>query len=387
MRLPCNLRRMADPKTDPLPDPDRLEGAPHPRETRVLLGQTGPEAEFLRAYRTGRLHHAWMLTGPKGVGKATLAWRLARFLLATPPDDGGMFAPPPPETLDIPDTHPIARRLLQGAEPRHFLLRRGPNDKETALSQVISIEEVRKMKSFFALSAADGGARTAIVDSLDEMNTASANALLKLLEEPPPNVTFFLIAHQPARLLPTIRSRCRELRLTPLGAQDLADALTQAGGEIAPEDRVPLAELSGGSVGEAFRLTNLDGLKLYAALIRLFASLPRLDRPQALALSDLAGARGAAETFDLLVTLIDLFLARLARQGVSGQVPPETAPGEGPLLQRLAPDPQAARAWAELAQSLAARARRGKAVNLDPAALLMDMLLKVDETAGSLAQR
>ncbi|MFN6925644.1 MAG: DNA polymerase III subunit delta' [Tabrizicola sp.] len=373
--------------TDPLPEPDRLEGAPHPRETHRLFGHAVAEAEFLRAHGSGRLHHAWMLSGPRGVGKATLAWRMARFLLATPDDDGGMFAAPRAETLDIPDSHPVARRLLQLAEPRHFLLRRGANDKETALSQVISIDEVRRMKSFFALSAADGGRRTAIIDAVDEMNTAAANALLKLLEEPPQNVTLFLIAHQPARLLPTIRSRCRELRLSPLGPQDLADALTQAGGEIAPEDRTALAELSGGSVGEAFRLTNLEGLKLYAALVRLFATLPRLDRPQALALADLAAARGAAETFDLLVTLIDLFLARLARFGATGALPPEAAPGEAQLLQRLAPHPRAARAWADLAQSLSSRARRGKAVNLDPAALLMDMLLKVDETAGSLAPR
>lgn len=373
--------------TDPLPEPDRLEGAPHPRETAALFGHAAAGDEFLRSFKSGRLHHAWMLTGPKGVGKATLAWRLARFLLATPDDDGGMFAAPPPETLDIPPENPISRRLLQLAESRHFLLRRGANDKETALSQVISVDEVRKMKSFFALTAADGGRRTAIIDALDEMNTAAANALLKLLEEPPENVTLFLIAHQPARLLPTIRSRCRELRLTPLAPQDLADALTQAGGEVAPEDRTALAELSGGSVGEAFRLTNLDGLKLYTALTRLFATLPRLDRPQALALADLAAARGAAETFDLLVTLIDLLLARLARYGATGTLPPEAAPGESQLLQRLAPHPAAARAWADLAQSLSARARRGKAVNLDPAALLMDMLLKVDETAGSLALR
>lgn len=373
--------------TDPLPDPDRIEGAPHPRETARLFGHAAAEAAFLQAFTTGRLHHAWMITGPKGTGKATLAWRLARFLLATPEDDGGMFTAPPPDTLDIPQTHPVARRILQLAEPRNFLLRRGPNDKETALSQVISVTELRKMKSFFTLSAADGGRRTAIIDSLDEMNTASANALLKLLEEPPANVTLFLVAHQPARLLPTIRSRCRELRLTPLGPQHLADALTQAGGEVAPEDRIALAELSAGSVGEAFRLTNLDGLKLYAALIRLFATLPRMDRPRAIALAELGGARGAAETFDLLVTLIDLFLARLARHGATGQPAPEAAPDEAALLARLSPHSTAARAWADLAQTLSSRARRGKAVNLDPAALLMDMLLKVDETAGSLAQR
>jgi DNA polymerase III subunit delta' len=277
--------------------------------------------------------------------------------------------------------------MRQLAEPRHFLLRRGSNDKETALSQVISVDEVRKMKSFFALSAADGGRRTAIVDSLDEMNPNAANALLKLLEEPPANVTLFLIAHQPARLLPTIRSRCRELRLMPLGAQDLSDALTQAGAELAPEDRTALAELSGGSVGEAFRLTNLDGLKLYAALVRLFATLPQLDRPQALAMAELAGARGAAETFDLVITLIDLFLARLARVGATGQTPPDAAPHESQLLHRLSPHPLAALGWAELAQTLSSRARRGKAVNLDPAALLLDTLLRIDETAGSFALR
>jgi DNA polymerase III subunit delta' len=373
--------------TDPLPEPDRLEGAPHPRETGTLFGHADQETAFLQAFTSGRLHHAWMLTGPKGVGKATLAWRLARFLLATPDDDGGMFAAPPPTTLDVARENPVARRLLQLAEPRNFLLRRAANDKETALAQVISVDELRRMKSFFTLSAADGGRRTAIIDSLDEMNTASANALLKLLEEPPANVTLFLIAHQPARLLPTIRSRCRELRLTPLGPEDLADALTQAGGEVAPEDRAALAELSAGSVGEAFRLTNLDGLKLYAALTRLFATLPRLDRPQALALAELAAGKGQAETFDLLVTLIDLFLARLARHGATGQAVPEAAKGEASLLARLSPHPDAARAWADLAQTLSSRARRGKAVNLDPAALLMDMLLKVDETAGSLALR
>jgi DNA polymerase-3 subunit delta' len=373
--------------TDPLPEPDRLEGAPHPRETRAVHGHAAQEAAFLQAFTSGRLHHAWMLTGPKGVGKATLAWRLARFLLATPEADGGLFAAPPQTSLDVPADHPVARRMMQLAEPRNFLLRRGPNEKETALSQIISVDEVRKMKSFFTLSAADGGRRTAIIDSVDEMNSAAANALLKLLEEPPANVTLFLISHRPAQLLPTIRSRCRELRLGPLGPADLAVALEAAGGSVAPAEATALAELSAGSVGEAFRMTNLDGLSLYTALTGLFATLPRLDRPQALALAELVAARGAAETFDLLVTLIDVFLSRLARLGVTGAPPPEAASGESALLARLSPNAFAARAWADLAQSLSARARRGKAVNLDPAALLMDMLLRIDETAGTVASR
>lgn len=372
-----------------LPEPDRIPGAPHPRETARLFGQATAEAEFLNAHATGRLHHAWMLTGPRGVGKATLAWRIARFVLATPEaGEGGLFgAPPPPETLDIPDDHPVARRLRALAEPRAWLLRRGPNDKETALSQFITVDEVRKMKSFFALSAADGGARVAIIDSVDEMNTAAANALLKLLEEPPAGAIFLLISHQPARLLPTIRSRCRELRLAPLAPDALSQALAQAGGAVDPQAQAALAELGGGSVGEAFRLTNLDGLDTYAGLVALLGTLPRLDRARALALAETAAARGAGETFDLILFLIDLFLARLARAAATRETPPEAAPGEAALFARLAPQPAAARPWAELAQTLSLRARRGKAVNLDPAALLMDTLLKIDETAGLLAAR
>ena len=123
---------MADPAS--LPEPDRIDGAPHPRETRSLFGHAEAQAGFLDAFRSGRLHHGWLIAGPKGIGKATLAWHLARFLLATPEDDGGMFAAPPPETLDIPDEHPVARRMRALAEPRLFLLRRGPNDRGTALS-------------------------------------------------------------------------------------------------------------------------------------------------------------------------------------------------------------------------------------------------------------
>jgi DNA polymerase-3 subunit delta' len=369
-----------------IPEADCIEGAPHPRTTSALLGQGSAEATFLQAFNTGRLHHGWLITGPRGVGKATLAWRLARFLLATPEDDGGMFAAPAPETLDIPDSHPVARRIAALSEPRLSLLRRAYDEKKAKLQDVISVDEVRKMKSFFTLSAADGGRRVAIIDAVDEMNPAAANALLKLLEEPPKSVTMFLISHQPARLLPTIRSRCRELRLGPLSAQDLSDALTMAGGEVVPEDRIALAELAGGSVGEAFRMTNLAGLALYARLVKLMATLPRLDRVQALAFAEAGAGRGAEAQFDLIVTLLDLFLARLARAGTCGTTPPEAAKGEAALMARLAPNPWTAREWASLAQTLGLRARRGKAVNLDPAALLMDMLLQIDEAAVALSR-
>lgn len=373
--------------TEDTPEPDRVEGAPHPRATDRLIGQSLAEAGFLAAFNRGRLHHGWLITGPRGVGKATLAWRLARFMLATPESDGGMFSPAPPESLNIAASHPVARRMLALSEPRLFLLRRPYDEKAARLKQDITVDEVRRMKSFFTLSAADGGHRVAIIDAVDDMNASAANALLKLLEEPPARVTLLLIAHQPARLLPTIRSRCRALRLAPLGATDLSDALTAAGGEVAPGDRTALAELAGGSVGAAFAMTNLDGLKLYSSMIRLFSTLPRLDRPRALALAEMGAGKGAEAQFDLIVTLMDLFLARLARAGTTGGLPPEAAPGEAALIARLSPNPATARAWAELAQTIGLRARRGKSVNLDPAALLLDMVLKIDEAAATFAQR
>ncbi len=371
---------------DALPEPDRIEGARHPRETQRLIGQDAAEAAFLDTYSSGRMHHAWLMTGPLGVGKATLAWRIARFLLATPEEEeSGLFgdAPPAPETLDIPADHPIARRLLAGSEGRLFVLRRAWDDDKKRLKTVITVDEVRKMRNFLHMSAADGGRRVVIVDPADEMNIAAANALLKMLEEPPHGVVFLLVSHQPSALLPTIRSRCRELRLTTLNPSDLTEAVRAAG--VDHDDSAALAALAAGSVGEAIRLTNLGGLETYAGLVTLFSSLPRLDRTAALRLADSVAQRGAAEKFDLMLTLFDLFLARLARAGTLGTTRDEAAPGEADLFARLAPSPAAARVWAGLHQSLGARARHARAVNLDPAALVLDMVLKIDETARASA--
>lgn len=372
---------------DDIPEPDALEGAPHPRMTPRLFGQEAAERAFLDAFNGGRVHHGWLLTGPRGVGKATLAWKIARFLLAAPDEAGGLFAPAPATSLDVPEDHPIARRSRALAEPRLFLLRRGLNDRETALSQELRVTEVRKMRSFFTLSAADGGRRVAIVDSVDEMAPEGANALLKTLEEPPKGAVLILVSHQPARLLPTIRSRCRELRLAPLDPVSLSAALAQAGAEVPAGREVALAELAQGSAGAAFRLAALDGLDLYTAMVALFSHLPRLDRPAMIRLAEVGAARGAEAQFELIVGLMDLFLARLALSATRAAPLPEAAPGEAALFARLAPDAAAARDWAALAQGLGQKARRGKAVNLDPFALLVDMVLRIEETAATLSSR
>lgn len=371
-----------------LPEPDRVEGAPHPRDCLRLIGQGKAEAEFLEAYARDRMHHGWILAGPRGVGKATLAWKIARFLIATPAPGGGLFgADPAPESLDIGPDHPVARRMAAGAEGRLFVLRRSFNEDTKRLRPEIGVDEVRALKQFFTLSSADGGRRVAIVDCADEMTNSAANALLKLLEEPPERVVLLLVSHRPSGLLPTIRSRCRTLRLGALGAEQMAEAMVQAGVDL-PEDaaaRAALAELAGGAVGEAIRLVQMDGLSAYGRLVEVFARLPDAPRPLMLALAEMVQGTSAETRFDLVMRLIEQALARLARRGVTGQSPPPAAPGEAEMLARLAPDARSGRVWAQVAQDLVERARRGRGVNLDAAALILDTLLRIDAVAQGTA--
>lgn len=372
--------------SDAPPRPDQVPGAPHPRETPQIFGQQAAEEAFLQAYTSGRLHHGWLITGPKGVGKATLAYRIARFLLATPPQDtGGLFgAPPPPTSLDIGSDHPVIARVSAESEPGLRVVIRTPNEKTGRMQDEITVKNIRKLGEFFHLSIADGGRRVVIIDVADELRTEAANALLKMLEEPPAATTLLLLAHQPARLLPTIRSRCRTLALSPLHADDLLAALRQAGTDPDPSASEGLAQLSGGSVGGALNLLNNSGLEIYAELVELFGSMPNLDRTRARALADAAAQRGAEAKLDLLIDLLSIALARLARHGALGPAP-EAAPREADAFAKLAPTPWAARQWAEDAATISGRLRHGRAVNLDPAVLVLDTLIKLNDTASRLS--
>jgi len=367
--------------SDDAPSPDQIEGAPHPRDTAALIGQDPAQAAFLDAFNVGKLHHAWLLTGPRGVGKATLAWKIARFLLATPDSTGGMFDDPAPTALDVAPQHPVARRIASGGEGGLKSVTRSVNPDTKRLRKQIVVDDIRALNGFFQMSAADGGRRVVIIDDADEMNVNAANALLKMLEEPPERATLLLISHQPSALLPTIRSRCRTLRLAPLSPDQMARALTQSN-VVVQGDPAALAELSGGSVGGALRLSLMGGLAIYAELIGLMSSLPRLDRGRALKLAEAAAQRGGEAKLDLLFRLIELMLARLARTGATGAPPAiQAAPHEAEILTRLAPTPHQGRIWADTAQEVSARAQHGLAVNLDPAALVLDTLFKMGDRA------
>lgn len=363
---------------DDLPEADRADGAPHPRMTRAVFGQDAAEAAVLDAVSGGRRHHAWLLTGPRGIGKATFAWRMARFLRSEEDTGPGLFGETPaPETLDVPPEHPVARRIAALSDPGTLLIRRAWDPERKRLKAQITVDEVRRLNSFFGLSATDGGTRVVIVDSADEMNPSAANALLKVLEEPPAKAVLLLVSHQPARLLPTIRSRCRVLRFAPLGPDALSRALTEAGIDVPDADA--LTELAAGSAGDALRLITGDGLAIYAEIVALLAQAPQMDRQAARRFADAAATRGAEARMELSLRLLDLALVRLARTA-AGQPPlAEAAPGERETLERLGARP--ARLWADLQQTLSARLGHGIAVNVDASSLIMDALLQINETA------
>ena len=363
---------------DDIPQPDQIEGAPHPRETETLFGQDKATATFLEAFNQGRLHHSWLITGPKGIGKATLAWNIARFLLASD-EDAGMFGAPATDSLHVAVDNPVFRRVAALAEPGIFLCRRPWDDKKKRLKTAITVEEVRKLKSFFTLSAADGGWRIAIVDAADEMNTSAENALLKVLEEPPAKTVILLISHQPAKLLPTIRSRCRELRCDPLSPDALGKVMDQAG--YPDGNTESLNALSGGSAGESIDLLANDGLEIYQNILSLLATAPRINRPRIIALGEKSAGKGSENRYDMTVRLLMLALSRIALNGAKGssQSPID---GEAELAARLSSNPYQAREWAALVQEISSRIAHARAVNLDPAQVILDTFLSIDATAG-----
>lgn len=364
-----------------IPEADGIEGVAHPRETLTLRGQEKAVATFLQSYNSDRLHHAWLITGQRGIGKATLAWRIARFMLTQSDDQVGMFASEPVD-LTPDQNHPAYARISALSEPGLFLLRRSFDEDKKRLRQVIRVDEIRGLHKFLGLSRPDGGWRVVIVDSIDDANNNAANALLKLLEEPPAQTLFLLVSHAPTRLLPTIRSRCQALRCEPLGQEDLGLVLQTA--EIEAADLSAITELAGGSAGKALQLAANNGLELYHDILSLAETLPNMNRTAAIKLAEKAASRSAPEQFDICVELVDIFLSRLTKVGLGHTVQPVRA-DETSILLKLCDAPAKARDWANLASDLTSKARYGKSVNLDPSSLILDMLLSIQEQASKLA--
>jgi len=261
--------------------------ARQPRETTALFGHREAETALLDAFRSGRIPHAWLIGGAQGIGKATLAYRMARFVLAhrNPQAPAVQQA----DTLRIDATDPVARHVAAGAHGGLLTLERTLNDKGV-MRTFITVDETRETIGFFGSTAAVEGWRVCIVDTVDEFNANAANALLKVLEEPPQQSLFLLVSHAPARVLPTILSRCRKLSLRPLATDDVVHAAAEAA-NIAADDPA-LAEAAAaaeGSVARALTLLGGDAVKLYQRTAALLAALPRVDPRELHALGDALG--------------------------------------------------------------------------------------------------
>jgi len=259
----------------------------HPRETTSLFGHREAELALLNAYRSGRIPHAWLIGGAQGIGKATLAYRMARFALAhrDPLASDVQGA----QTLEVNSSHPAARHVAAGTHGGLLTLERTPNDKGV-MRTVITVDETRETISFFGSTAAVEGWRVCIVDTVDELNANAANALLKVLEEPPRQSLFLLVSHAPARVLPTIQSRCRKLPLRPLATGDVIRAAAEAAQRPADDPALAdAAEAAEGSVARALTLLGGDALKLHQRTAALLNTLPRVDPRELHALGDALG--------------------------------------------------------------------------------------------------
>jgi DNA polymerase-3 subunit delta' len=285
-----------------------------PRETDVLFGHAQAERALLDAYKSARIPHAWLIGGPPGIGKATLCYRLARFVLVHP--DPAAAAVQSANSLAVDPDHPVARRIGAQAQPDLKAIERVINPDTGKLYTVIRVEDIRRTVSFFGSTAGEGGWRIAIVDAVDDLAREGANALLKVLEEPPLRTLLLLVSHSPGRELPTIRSRCRRVLLRPLGVDDVVVAAAAAAGrDAADPDLREAARAAGGSVGRALALLDGAALALRRRVLDLFAQLPS---PDPLALHALGDALGGTDPATL-AAFMDLVNDWLATQLAGGE--------------------------------------------------------------------
>ena len=305
---------MKKTESDDLPEADAFPGAPHPRHVASLVGHRAAEQELLSAYREGRLAHAWLIGGPQGIGKATLAWAFARFALANP--DPRAAAVREARDLAVEPAQSAARLIAQLAHPDFSLIRREWQPSTKKLASEISVDAVRHGLQVFQLSAAFGGWRIAIVDSAEDLNRNSANALLKMIEEPPQRSLILIVSHRPGQVLATIRSRCRRLRLEPLSEEEIVEAVMSLGppwSEAAPDKVAAAARRANGSVREALVRLAPESDGAGALIDSIVAGLPRPD-PRAVArLADAIGGRAGDEAFRAFHRELYDWLAAYAR--------------------------------------------------------------------------
>ncbi|MEQ1753187.1 MAG: DNA polymerase III subunit delta' [Micropepsaceae bacterium] len=363
--------RASKPDQEILPESDRAGDLPHPREREELFGHADASATLSKAARSGQLHHAWLLAGPKGVGKATLAWRFARALLAF--GKGNC-----PDDLHVPLGHPAFRQVSALTHPDVTLLRRPWDVDKKRFKSDLPVDEVRRLKGYFSKHSTFGGPQIAIVDCMDDMNIQAQNALLKILEEPPKSAILLLITHAPGHLLPTIRSRCRLLHLRKLSDGDMVQATKSLCPGASPETLKMVSALADGVPGFAASLAESNAIATYQDLLGLLSQLPTINAAMAQGFADRI-ARQPIDTgiavFSALMQLIEQRLV-LTHLGFGTPLAAETN-----AFQRMAAA-ISLEEWVSLWSDLRNQFSRTEQLNLDKKQFVLNALYSIESRAS-----
>lgn len=330
-----------------------------PRANPFFAGHALAEQRFIQEFNQGLVHHAYLMTGAKGIGKATLAYRFTRFVLghgamqSAPAEESfSLFgdAPPAPSpsptTLSMAEDTPLFRRIAAGSHTDLLTLSPAYDAKKHIEKSTISVEEARQVPNFLSLTPAEGAWRVVIVDAVDQLTPNAANALLKIIEEPPPQALLFLVCHNPAAILPTIRSRCRNLKLTAPSHGEFGDILNHIAPSIAQHDYAALYALSYGSPGHAITLHVHEGLRWYEGWLAAMQPSATPETRQKFAES--VGAQKAPEAWATIVHAWHMALARITLHPHYANTQPIFA-REAEQLEAIAnaTPPLLRRAWSE----------------------------------------
>jgi len=363
-------------------DPPDPAIAPAPRTNPELLGHEAAESALRRLFEAGRLPHALLLSGPRGIGKATLAFRLARFVLAGRAVEGalgGLFGDSDASGLAVDSESGTFRRVASGGHADLLTVERAYDPRRRRLRSEIVVENTREIGAFLRLTPAEGGWRVVIVDGADEMNRNAANALLKILEEPPRRALLLLVAHSPGRLLPTIRSRCRRFPLASLPPAIVRQLLLRYRPALPESQAEALTALSGGSIGRALDLAAAGGVELYESVLALLARDQGIDATALHAFADRLARGESEEAYRAVEELVAQLLARVAGAAARRTSGVELT-NESAVLQRLGGRAPAAR-WAELRDEIGRSFARTDALNLDKKQTILGAFFAIEGAA------
>ncbi len=364
-----------------------------PRQNPDLVGQEAAERELYEAFHGPRMAHAWLLCGSRGIGKATLAYRFARYVLAASGkmEGLGLFADEPvtgqsgslPGSLYVAPEDPVFQRVAAGGHADLKTVVRTPHPQTGKLRGEIVVDDTREIGPFLRLTAAEGGWRVVVIDCADELNRSSANAVLKILEEPPERALLLLVSHNPGRLLATIRSRCRHLAVPDLDDDVVAKLFRQHDAGVSEADLAILVRLAEGSIGRAIGLAGAGGLELYGDVMDLLETLPRLDSRK---LHDFGGRlarRGAEDAFTTATELLTWWLGRQIRAVAGGGL---AEAGGGPvddrerhLFGRLEGTASLDR-WLQVWEKISGLLARTEGANLDRKQVVLSAFLAIEDT-------